>query len=217
MIYYVYIIGIKEHLEFPYEKCYVGVTTNLKRRWKAHTRSQYKIGQYIWKHSLNYEDNMIVIFQGSKDECFSIEHMYRPNSNIGLNEAAGGKGGYTAYSKERNEKISLKVKESRKHKSWTSHQTRQSYTGNNNPNAKQWIVIDKEEKIYYIDGKLSEFCQKNNILETCLKRYIGNEVPTPNFNGYGGYRAKNNKSKILRLNTTGWTLIKANNLPGGVL
>lgn len=217
LLYCVYAIGIKENLNPPYEKCYIGVTSNLTRRWKKHTQSSYTIGKYIRQHKLNQQDNFIVIFEGTEDECFLVEEIYRPSPNIGLNEASGGKGGYTVYNKERNEKISLKVKESRKRKIWTTHKNRRCYSGKNNPNARKWMLIDKNRNIYNVKGSLSDFCEENSILESCLRRYIGDVVPPPNFSGYGGYRAKNNKSKILRLNTTGWTLIKADNLPGGVL
>ena len=34
MRYYVYIIGHKKDLKYPYTTCYVGVTNSLLRRWK---------------------------------------------------------------------------------------------------------------------------------------------------------------------------------------
>ena len=42
---------------------------------------------------------------------------------------------------------------------------------------------------------------------SCLKYYIGKKVPPINNNCYGGYRAKNEKFRILRENTVFWKLI----------
>lgn len=206
--YYVYAIGKVENLTPPYHDCYVGVTNNPSRRWSLHKKSKYKVGQYIRQNSLTFELNMIIIFEGTEDECFDMETAYRPISSIGLNEASGGHGGHTSYTKERNEKISKKHKGKVKTQEHINKiiSSRKTYKGSNNPNSKTWCLTDPKGNKHIITGKLTEFCEENFVLESCLRRYKDDIVPPPNYSGFGGYRVKNQNSKELRENTTGWSL-----------
>jgi len=208
-MYYVYAIGLKKHLKEPYSNCYVGVSNNLKRRWQAHTKSKYTIGNFIRKNALTFEDNFVIVYKGGEEECYEMEEKYRPYPLMGLNEAAGGHGGYTNYSKERNDKISKSMTGKSKTEEHVKKiiENRKSYNDEENPNAKKWNIIDPQGKEYEVCGKFIKFCEENNLLYSCLMRYRGSEVPPINKNGYGGYRAKNEKSKFLRENTTGWTLV----------
>lgn len=192
--------------------CYIGVTKSPNRRWKEHQRSSYCVGNYIRKNNLTYKENFHIIYQGNKKDCYDLENKYRPVNYMGLNEASGGNGGYTSYSKERNLKISLAMKEIRKNKKWGPKELR-NMSLYNNPRAKEWEIISPEGKVFNIKGTLSLFCKENLLLETCLRYYKNGQVPKTNLKGYGGYRAKNTTSDFLRNNTTGWTLKE---VPGGV-
>jgi|TARA_B110000908_G_scaffold150689_1_gene184869 hypothetical protein len=47
----------------------------------------------------------------------------------------------------------------------------------------------------------------NKFIEAFSPTILETKVPAINQNGYGGYRAKNEKSKFFRENTTGWILV----------
>jgi hypothetical protein len=206
--YYVYAIGKKENLISPYDFCYIGVTNNLAKRWLLHLKSKYTVGQYIRNNNLTFETNMIILFEGLEEICYDIESSYRPLPFMGLNEASGGHGGYTKYTEERNKKISKKHKNRIKTPEHIQKimSSRKKYNGAENPNSKTWCLQDPKGLKYIIKGNLAEFCQKQGLLESCLRRYKNDVVPNPNYSGFGGYRVKNEKSKILRENTTGWSL-----------
>lgn len=208
-MYSVYAIGLKDDLVPPYVNCYIGVTNNLKSRFKAHHKSNYTIGRFIREYDLSYPSNMVVIFSGSKDDCFSLELKYRPSPNLGLNEATGGKGGYTRYSKERN----LKISDSLKGRSvtWkdkiskTKVDNNQS-VGSKNGMAKCWKVTTPDGNVYHIKGTLSLFCNEHGIIARTLTYYKNSKVPHPKKNKMGGFRAKNEQHRVRRNNTTGWKL-----------
>jgi hypothetical protein len=206
MTYMVYVIGLSNDITPPYHNCYIGVTKYLDSRWKGHEKSKYTVGRYIREHGLLQSDNMVVIFSGTEKECFDMEHDLRPIERMGLNEAAGGHGGFTSYSKERNEKISAALtgrKMTWMHKVVAS---RGSYKGGNNPSAKDWLLIDPEGNEYCVYGNLQEFCNERQLLVSSLTHYKGKQVPPIKSNGYGGYRAKSEDSKQKRENTSGWML-----------
>jgi predicted GIY-YIG superfamily endonuclease len=209
----VYVIGKSEDIVHPYVNCYVGVTNNLKHRWRGHVKSPYTVGEYIRKHDLKFKD-MHVIFTGSSEECFEIEQNLRPIPLIGLNEAVGGRGGYTSYTAESSRKKSLAIKASRKIKPMTTWahkivENRRTYDGDQNPNAKKWVAISPSGKRHNITTSLEKFCFEKELLLRPLRGNIGKEVPPPT-TGYGGFRAKNEEQRKMRNNTTGWKLVMEN-------
>lgn len=209
MQYFVYAIGKEEDLISPYSNCYIGVTNFLEKRWKYHSKSRYTVGKYIREYGLTFETNMIVIHMGSSEECFKIENEMRPLPFIGLNEAAGGHGGSTVYSDVRNKLVSEKLKN--RDILWADKISktrieRSVAKGIKNPRAKIWELTSPDGNVIICQGNLQSVCDKNMILLSCLKRYLGSVVPDIDTNGYGGYRAKNEISKQLRLNSVGWKL-----------
>lgn len=209
MQYCVYIIGKQEDLLHPYTNCYIGVTNKLQTRWKYHMKSPYTVGEFIRKYSLTYDDNMIIIHSGTDVECFDVERILRPVPFMGLNEAAGGHGGHTSYTLERNAKISAKMKGRTvtwAHKVSETKRKNGTAVGANNNKAKMWIVQDPHGNIFEINGNLKQFCEYNRILSSCLSYYRGQVVPDPNTSTRGGFRMKNETSQTLRYNTTGWKL-----------
>lgn len=209
MQYFVYAIGKIKDLTPPYSNCYIGVTNLLEKRWKYHSKSRYTVGKYIRSHELTFETNMIVIHIGSSEECFRIENEMRPFPFIGLNEAAGGHGGFTSYSEKRNKLVSEKLKN--RNISWADKVSKTRIEkglarGINNPKAKMWELTTPKGDVIMCQGNLQSICDENMILLSCLKRYLGHAVPNIDTNGYGGYRAKNAISKQRRINSVGWKL-----------
>lgn len=203
MEYYVY--AIDEDIDPSFVNAYIGVTNNLSKRWRSHSKSNYRIGNTIRKRSWD-QSKMRIVFTGSAEECFAKEAELRPHPNMGLNIACGGLGGHTSYTAERNEKISLANK-GRKN-TWVTKDTfkDRDFNSSKNPNAKHWLLTGPNSEIFELKGNLSSFCEEHDLLESCLRRHTDEFVPEPQFSGYGGFRAKNENSLRRRLNTTGWRL-----------
>lgn len=69
---------------------YIGVTNNVKRRWKEHILKKHCVhfGNAITK----YQDDLVweIIFIGPKEGCYQLEEYFRPTPGIGWNIAQGG-------------------------------------------------------------------------------------------------------------------------------
>ena len=207
MQYFVYTIGPLNDIP-PYYASYVGVTNNPKGRWSTHSKSEYTVGQTIRRMSFSYEDNMKIIFVGSESECFLLESKLRPYPHLGLNEAAGGYGGYTKYTEQRNKIISEKLKG--RVISWSDKISKTkklngACAGLKNPNAKKWKLINPLGEEIDVTGKLDSVCRENNILSTTLRKNIGQKIPPLTINGHGGFRATSS-NYTARHNTSGWML-----------
>jgi predicted GIY-YIG superfamily endonuclease len=223
MEYFVYVIGLKEDFSDPYHNCYVGVTKDLLRRWDEHLKSKYTVGKFINYFDLKFEENMIEIFKGTKEQCFALENKLRPRPFMGLNEAVGGFGEYTSCydNSERNNKISQALKGVSKTAEHTEKMRktiveRGIHRGSKNTKAKKWVLTNPDGMIYYIHGNLNETCNSLNLLCSTLRYYKNQVVPEVNTNVYGGYRAKSEESFKMRMNTTGWALSEAQSRSGGV-
>lgn len=209
---YVYAIGLTENLKFPWDNCYIGVTNNIEKRWKRHATSKYTVGDFIRKNNLTLEKNMVIIVRGLDDYCFKLESLLRPLSNTGLNEAAGGKGGFTSYTEVRNKKISKALKGRKCDWGYKSSATKKASgvaKGKNNSQAKKWKILDPLGNETIIEGSFLGFCKENNIMGNVMVKHIGKSVPAPATNGYGGFRPINDEQKQRRENTIGWTIISS--------
>lgn len=208
MQYMLYAIGKKEDLVSPYNNCYIGVTHRIEKRWTEHSKSKFTVGNYIRKHSLTFEENMIILFFGSSQECYSKEIEYRPYPFMGLNESIGGVGGYKIpHTQETKDKISKAHKGRKTPWMYKVVENRRSYDGQGNPNAKKWLITSPKNDKYIIEGSFINFCEENKIMHTVLRKYINTIVPPLNEkNGRGGFRPKDDNAKYLRDNTSGWQL-----------
>lgn len=75
-----------------------------------------------------------------------------------------------------------------------------SYSGKNNPRAKNWLLISPSGEKNYLRGNLEDFCKNNNLMMCKLKYFLNNTVDV-------------SKNKIFHkrfmkklLNTVGWSL-----------
>ena len=211
MQYFVYIIGENLEEESPYLTSYVGVTNDPMNRWKGHSRSKYKIGNTLREHEFTYEKNMKIIFVGPAAQCYEMENTLRPEPNIGMNEAVGGHGGYTSYSKERNLKISNALKGRANtwgHKSGLTRKISGLSVGANNGMAKKWLLTTPEGNTIEVHGNIQDTCKQLNILWSCLMKNKSNTVPDIVTGKMGGFRATSPEQLIMRKNTVGWKLNK---------
>jgi predicted GIY-YIG superfamily endonuclease len=99
-----------------YNDGYIGVTSNLTERKKAHIKSikikggNKKLKYFLKKYISSVEFVVLHKFENI-NECLNYENMYRPTECIGLNICAGG--GYppnNKYNKKVREKISKSLK-----------------------------------------------------------------------------------------------------------
>src|SRR5262245_7476043 len=67
---------------FPYNSGYIGVSEHPTRRWQALRKS--KVATQTAK--------LLILYEGSQEECLRLEHQFRPHNNIGWNTACGGGG-----------------------------------------------------------------------------------------------------------------------------
>ena len=91
----VYWIRKAEHTNI-YTEGYVGVSTNIERRWREHVTEARAnrhpnsfLRNVINKH---YPDNLIfeIVYLSNEDNCYNYEEMLRPETNIGWNLRSGG-------------------------------------------------------------------------------------------------------------------------------
>lgn len=210
-MYFVYAIGNSDDIKMQnYSNCYIGVTNNPQLRWNSHVKSGYTVSRAINENGWNFEQNMQILFSGSDESCFDIESKLRPMPLMGLNEAAGGKGGRTSYTAERNKKISEAlsgVAKTEDHKRKISKSKIGVVSGANNPKAKNWKLIDPSGKEYSTRGNLQKYCKELGLCWAALSRNLGMVVGniSPKYRDNG-----NPMNRVMRTNTIGWKLIKEN-------
>ncbi len=208
---YVYAIGnTNDLINKEFENCYIGVAKDVEFRWNSHTKSKYTVGIAIRDNLWTFEKNCCVVFEGSAEDCFIEENRFRPFPLMGLNEASGGRGGYTAYTEDRAKKISIKLKgriKSPQERANMSAGQKGVGVGEKNPNARKWIVTDPKGVEYRLIGNLQPWCVEMNISWTSLRGNLGTTVgPISEM-----YRDKGNiLFRNRRSNTIGWKLCKEN-------
>lgn len=85
------------HPEDSYQfiNSYIGVTHRPYKRFQEHnclreSRKPAKVCYFVTENKLNFEENMRVIFEGTQDECKTLENLLRPKMRMGQNVAIGG-------------------------------------------------------------------------------------------------------------------------------
>ena len=172
-MYCVYWIKLSNHTD-PTVQGYVGITSNLKERIRAHKKNKRKTHFFYAKTKYGWDNLIVEILQDnlSKQEALSIESSLRPSQNIGWNSQRGGELGVESswYSIEENrqkhkkatseatkkaiaEKDSKEARAQRMRECWSrSWATRvAAVTGENNPRA-----LLTEEQVREIKSLLPE-------------------------------------------------------------
>lgn len=103
--------AVREQDKEDYSKGYVGVSVDVKRRQRQHRGGKGK-NPHFESALLKYPDIIWnILFEGTREECYTYEAKLRSEGNIGWNIRAGGAGdGYTptgrkGHSEETKEKI----------------------------------------------------------------------------------------------------------------
>lgn len=91
------------------ETCgYIGVTYDPDSRFRSHQKKNKKIPN---------DSKIMILFEGTREECFQREYNYRPKANIGWNNAVGGSHGWRlgfTHSDETKTKMKAKWTDERK-------------------------------------------------------------------------------------------------------
>ena len=91
----VYWIRKVEHTNI-YTEGYVGVSTNVERRWREHiteARANRHPNSFLCNViNKHYPDNLIfeIVYLSNENNCYNYEEMLRPETNIGWNLRSGG-------------------------------------------------------------------------------------------------------------------------------
>ena len=126
----VYWIRKVEHTNI-YTEGYIGVSTNIERRWREHVTEARAnrhpnsfLRNVINKH---YPDNLIfeIVYLSNEDNCYNYAEMLRPKTNIGWNLRSGGpvgkiteEGRKAISAKTLGKKLTEKEKERRRYNSY---------------------------------------------------------------------------------------------------
>ena len=126
----VYWIRKVEHTNI-YTEGYVGVSTNIERRWREHiteARANRHPNSFLCNViNKHYPDNLIfeIVYLSNEDNCYNYEEMLRPETNIGWNLRSGGpvgkiteEGRKAISAKALGKKLTEKEKERRRYNSY---------------------------------------------------------------------------------------------------
>src|SRR5574343_2016887 len=83
---FIYVIGHKHQLRYPYNECYIYYGNNLIVEWNRCSNGDTKVGRAIRMYHLNFDENYMVIFFGSEAQCREKYKELRPHSGMGLND-----------------------------------------------------------------------------------------------------------------------------------
>ena len=76
------------HINKDINQGYIGVSNNPKKRFKAHSKGKYTVGNAIRKYRNKIK--ITIMYSGTRLECLELEEQMRPQPNIGWNQQAGG-------------------------------------------------------------------------------------------------------------------------------
>jgi predicted GIY-YIG superfamily endonuclease len=82
----VYWIKLSTHTDVRSEG-YVGISKDPVRRMREHKKSKYRIGNHLRRHP---DADLVILFEGSEEECIAREKELRPVDGIGWNIVSGG-------------------------------------------------------------------------------------------------------------------------------
>lgn len=91
-IYSVYWIHLLEHTDIMSEG-YVGVSINPKRRLSEHklaSKKQLNVNPYFERILNKHSVTQTIVFQGTEEECYLQEEVFRPVKHVGWNINEGG-------------------------------------------------------------------------------------------------------------------------------
>ena len=144
----VYWVHLPEHVDI-FKDGYVGVTENLKNRFRSH---KFKFKEYT--NSLIKD----VILISNIDYCYLIEQKLRPNRNIGWNKSIGGKNNNKMCGKD--------------------NPNYQKF-GEQAPNFQGWWITPKGKFATSNEAAAANGLQQSAIIRKCKGRFANNKFYPP--------------------------------------
>ena len=169
-IYYVYHIFRPED-EGQYDKGYIGITNNYRKRYSKHFATLKKCThdnpylQAVWNKYKDLQMKPIVIT--SYSNSLYIEEMARPNHNMGYNILKGGEGGKTGFKHSEESKVKMKEAWSKKFQNYKYKKRTPKYIQNNRPSMQSDYVYIIDNVIY---KDVSEVVAIYNITSNSVQR-----------------------------------------------
>lgn len=120
MTVYVYWIHFDNHSDI-FKEGYVGVTSDIKRRFKAHSHKSNKDNKTLLESIENGAKLTVINQFENRKEALDLERYYRPKANIGWNIIPGGIDPPKQYGRSYIRKIGLKASQETKNKMSKSH------------------------------------------------------------------------------------------------
>lgn len=232
--YFVYAIGHKHQLRQPFGECYIYFGDNIVVEWNRCSNAENKIGRVIRMHNLNFDENFIVIFFGSINQCREKYRELRPYKNIGLNDDYDenqfvkkatnwvevkkkpwemSRAEYKEWEKQEEERKRIKEEKklNKKIERRSGKMGNPHFKGKTNPCAVIWRLTDPDGNAIIIEGGIRNYCREHNLSEFVLKNMLGQVIESPICNDndtrwLGGYFIRSEKLHQRRLNTVGYKL-----------
>ena len=219
--FFIYLIGQKNTLRYPYDKCYLYFGNNLEVEWNRCSNANNKIGRYIREYRLNFDDHMMIIFFGSLNQCREKYAEFRPTHGIGLNDDND----QLLFEKKVNthswqDKPSVKKPYEMtraEYKEWLKNKDKENenkgkgsgfnFKNQLNPSAALWKLTDPDGNEHIVEHGIRNFCMEQNISEFTLKDHLGEVIKEPKIGDpkkCNGFKPKNEEQLQRRLNTIGW-------------
>lgn len=155
---------------------YIGVSSRPERRFKEH-KQQALSGTHCNHHlsnAINKYDDIVfdIIFEGTTNDCYSLEEFYRPEGCIGWNNSKGGCVSTKGYkhrqsSKDKISKARAGMKFTEEHKRNIAKNCHKFGTGSDNVSARKVRCIELN-KVFNTMQDAAKYIGLKSISGICL-------------------------------------------------
>lgn len=151
-VYHIRVVG-----ETDVMQGYIGVTSDIKRR-----RREHKCAGRLCDGR-----EYVILFTGSKEECYALEEKLRPHDNIGWNT---GKGGYRkAGNIEKGERISIATEIKKGQHLSVATEFKKGMTPYNKGTGKDYIFTSPDGEEFLVTC-ITDFCKEHNLTPQNMRK-----------------------------------------------
>lgn len=161
---------MEEHKVYHIRECgkedvsqgYIGVTSNIAARTSSHRHSGM----------LNTAREVVVLFTGTKSECYEMEENLRPEDGLGLNK---GRGGYRkAGNIQKGEHLSVATQIRKGQHLSEETEFKAGMTPHNKGSGKDYILVSPDSEEYLVTC-LTDFCKTHNLTPANIRKVAKGE------------------------------------------
>lgn len=141
---------------------YIGVTRNIEARTRSHRHSKM----------LTSDREVVIIYRGTKEDCYNLEEELRPTDGIGWNV---GKGGYkTAGLIKQGQRLSVATEVKSGDRLSPDTEFKTGMTPHNKGKGKDYLLISPNGEVVLVTC-LSDFCKDNNLTAANIRKVAKGE------------------------------------------